>query len=132
MVPQPQQQPQPQTQQQQQKRASESVEEDQAGPKAKKARATKAKAADSTGWFPHGLVLHYPCSNAHAAQSRRGQNTKKRGETAQIAGQSGKSPLCRSVVAEAASRRSFAYSATDSTSPRAVQQRQGEGFELER
>ncbi|KAI0332443.1 hypothetical protein GY45DRAFT_1369153 [Cubamyces sp. BRFM 1775] len=69
MVPQQQQQQQPQ-QLQQQKRASESIEEEQTGPKAKKARATKAKVADAT------------------AQSRRGQNTKKRGEAAQIAAQS--------------------------------------------
>ncbi|KAI0771994.1 Clavaminate synthase-like protein [Trametes elegans] len=49
----------------QQKRPSESVEEDQSGPKAKKARATKGKGSDST------------------AQARRGGNTKKRGEVAQ-------------------------------------------------
>ncbi|CDO74624.1 hypothetical protein BN946_scf184325.g11 [Trametes cinnabarina] len=48
------------------KRVSESVEEEQTGPKAKKARASKAKASDST------------------AQSRRGYNTKKRTEAVQI------------------------------------------------
>ncbi|OSC98672.1 Clavaminate synthase-like protein [Trametes coccinea BRFM310] len=54
---------------QQPKRASESVEEEQTGPKAKKARAPKAKASDST------------------AQSRRGYNAKKRTEAAQISAQ---------------------------------------------
>ncbi|KAI0363568.1 Clavaminate synthase-like protein [Pilatotrama ljubarskyi] len=53
----------------QQKRVSEPVEEDQAGPKAKKARATKAKASDS------------------AAPSRRGNNSKKRSESVQMVAQ---------------------------------------------
>ncbi|KAI0677004.1 Clavaminate synthase-like protein [Trametes maxima] len=49
------------------KRGPDSVEEDQGGPKAKKARAVKAKASDSP------------------AQPRRGYNSKKRGEPAQNA-----------------------------------------------
>ncbi|KAI0751497.1 hypothetical protein C8Q80DRAFT_1309487 [Daedaleopsis nitida] len=54
----------------QQKRVSEQVEEEQGAPKAKKARATKAKTADSSG------------------PSRRGQNQKKR-DTAQSGNQNG-------------------------------------------
>ncbi|KAI0824650.1 Clavaminate synthase-like protein [Trametes gibbosa] len=51
----------------QQKRASESLEEDHTGPKAKKARAPKARAPDST--------------------ARRNYNTKKRGEASQLTAQ---------------------------------------------
>lgn len=72
----------------QQKRTSESVEEDQGGPKAKKARATKAKAADSTGSFPRSILLVSDI-NTRIAPSRRG--AKKRGDSSQMSTQNGES-----------------------------------------
>lgn len=74
----------------QQKRTSESVEEDQAGPKAKKARATKAKAPESAGLFRVATPL-ISDTNSRTAQSRRNHSTKKRGDASQMPAQNGES-----------------------------------------
>ncbi|OJT13379.1 Lysine-specific demethylase 3A [Trametes pubescens] len=84
----------------QQKRTSESVEEDQGGPKAKKARATKAKAADST------------------APSRRG--AKKRGDSSQMSTQNAQLILSTHVPSTKGKEKASSSSAPAYTAMRVV------------
>ncbi|EIW61789.1 Clavaminate synthase-like protein [Trametes versicolor FP-101664 SS1] len=84
----------------QQKRTSESVEEDQGGPKAKKARGSKAKAADST------------------APSRRG--TKKRGDSSQMSTQNAQLILSTHVPSTKGKEKASSSSAPAYTAMRVV------------